>query len=191
MSRHVPLDASAVNTYEGAPSYSLRDRIGRMVWNVVWAVFARWSPVELHVWRRVILRAFGAKIHKTAKVYPSTQVWLPSNLVMEQFSCLAGDVICYCMAPIHVGEYCTVSQRSTLCAGTHDIRDPNFQLKTKPIKLGARCWVAAEAFVGPGVTIGDGAVVGARGVVMRDVAPWTVVAGNPANVVGPRELRPA
>ena len=189
MSRQTPLDASEVNTYQGAPSYSFKDRLWRMTWTIAWAILARWSPVELHVWRRVILRAFGAKIHKTAKVYPSTQVWLPSNLVMDQFSCLAGDVICYSMAPIHVGEYCTVSQRSTLCAGTHDIRDPNFQLKTKPIHLGDRCWVAAEAFVGPGVTIGEGAVVGARGVVTRDVAPWTVVAGNPAKVVGMRELR--
>ena len=189
MSRQTPLNAREVNTYEGAPSYSLRDRLMRMTWNVVWAVFARWSPVELHVWRRVILRAFGAKIHKTAKVYPSTQVWLPSNLEMDQCSCLAGEVICYSMAPIHVGEYCTVSQRSTLCAGTHDIRDPHFQLMTRPIRLGARCWVAAEAFVGPGVTIGEGAVVGARGVVMRDVEPWTVVAGNPAVPVGKRVLR--
>jgi putative colanic acid biosynthesis acetyltransferase WcaF len=59
------------------------------------------------------------------------------------------------------------------------------RLVTAPIRIGPGAWVAAGAFIGPGVTVGDGAVVGAGAVVMRDVEPWTVVAGNPAVFLAP------
>ena len=59
----------------------------------------------------------------------------------------------------------------------------------KPIIIGDRAWVAAEAFIGPGVTVGEGAVVGARAAVFKDVEPWTVVGGNPARVIKTRTIK--
>nr|WP_281380118.1 hypothetical protein [Prosthecomicrobium pneumaticum] len=55
-----------------------------------------------------------------------------------------------------------------------------------PIAVGEEAWLCADAFIGPGVTVGRGAVVGARAVVVRDVAERTVVAGNPARPIGVR-----
>jgi putative colanic acid biosynthesis acetyltransferase WcaF len=95
-------------------------------------------------------------------------------------------VTVYNMAKITLSDRALVSQGAHLCAGTHDIEDEHFQLKTRPITLGSRAWIAAEAFVGPGVSIGDGAVLGARGCAFRDLEPWTVYAGNPARVLRPR-----
>jgi putative colanic acid biosynthesis acetyltransferase WcaF len=91
------------------------------------------------------------------------------------------------MATISLGAHATVSQGAHLCAGAHDVDDVNFQLTTKPIAVGDRAWIAAEAFVGPGVTIGEGAVVGARGVAFRDLEPWTIYAGNPAREIRKRQ----
>lgn len=54
---------------------------------------------------------------------------------------------------------------------------------TAPITIGRGAWVAADAFVGPGVTVGERAVIGARASVFRDVEPWTVVSGNPARLI--------
>lgn len=108
---------------------------------------------------------------------------------MAEYSCLANDVDCYCVAPVELGPFSTVSQYSFLCTATHDYEDPEFRLVTKPIRIGAQSWVAAGAFIGPGVDVGAGAVVGARSVVVRDVAAWTVVAGNPAKAVKQRLLR--
>jgi putative colanic acid biosynthesis acetyltransferase WcaF len=85
------------------------------------------------------------------------------------------------MARITLGAHVTVSQDACLCAGSHDIDDPDFQLLTKPIVIGDHAWVAAGAFVGPGVTIGDGAVLGARAVTFKDLPEWEVYAGNPAS----------
>ncbi len=95
------------------------------------------------------------------------------------------------MAPISVGARTIISQRAHLCAGTHDHRDPAFQLYARPIRIDQDAWIAAEAFIGPGVTVGEGAVLGARGCAFADLDPWTVYSGNPAVSLGPRVMREA
>ncbi len=182
------LDARQSNPREGGPSFSLKHRLTRLAWGIVWRLLGRWTPVPLHAWRRFLLRCFGARIHATAKVYPRVEVWYPQNLSMEAYSCIASGVNCYCMAPISLGSYALVSQGAYLCAGTHDVDDPNFQLVTKPILIGNDAWVAAEAFVGPGVTIGNGAVLGARAVTFKNLDSMTIYAGNPAKALRRRKL---
>ena len=186
------LDAARSNPREGGASFSLANRLERAAFCLVWTLLARWTPRPgFHGWRRLILRLFGARIGKGAVIHPSVTIWLPRHLVMGRYAALAHGVDCYNMAPIELGDYATVSQRAFLCAGNHDHRDPDFQLVTAPIRIGAHAWVAAEAFVGPGVSVGDGAVLAARGCASRDLAPWTIHAGNPAVQVGTRALRPA
>ncbi len=85
----------------------------------------------------------------------------------------------------------TISQYSYLCAATHDYEDPRMALTAAPIKIGADAWVCACVFVGPGVTIGEGTVVGARSSVFSDVEAWAVVAGTPARFIKKRTLRTA
>jgi len=102
---------------------------------------------------------------------------------MGDNSCLADGVDCYSVALIQLGRSSLVSQRAFLCGATHDYTDPAFPLVPKPITIADGAWVAAEAFIGPGVTVGEGAVVGARACVTQDVEPWTVVVGNPARMV--------
>jgi putative colanic acid biosynthesis acetyltransferase WcaF len=179
-----PLSTARSNPLQGGPSFSFSNRLFRAVWSVVWFVFASWTPPLLHSWRRFLLRRFGAKIAESALVYGSARIWYPPNLEMAEHSCLGPRVNCYCMGKISLGAYALASQGAHLCAGAHDIDDPYFQLTTKPITIGARAWIAAEAFVGPGVTVGEGAVLGARGVAFKDLAPWCVYMGNPA-----REIR--
>jgi putative colanic acid biosynthesis acetyltransferase WcaF len=97
-------------------------------------------------------------------------------------------VILYALGPITIGARATVSQNAHLCAGTHDHRRRDFALLKQPIVIGEGAWICADAFVGPNVRVGDFAIVGARGVAMRDVAPWAIVAGNPARKVGQRQF---
>lgn len=170
-------------------SYSLANKIGRVVWQWVWLLLFRPSPRICFAWRRLLLRLFGARIGKHVHVYPSANIWAPWNLQMDEYSCLAGDVDCYCAGLITIGPHATVSQYSYLCAAGHDISDPHMQLFTAPITIGPGAWVCAGAFVGPGVAIGEGAVVAARAVVVKDVPPWDVVGGNPAKFIKKRELR--
>jgi putative colanic acid biosynthesis acetyltransferase WcaF len=174
------LDARKTRPLEGGASFSLGNRISRALWQISWAVLAAWTPRPFFAWRTTLLRLFGADIAPSARVYGNTRVWYPPNLTMAENALMGPGVNCYNQGQISIGAKAIVSQGAHLCAGTHDINDPNFQLITKPITIGAGAWVAAEAFVGPGVTIGEGAVLGARGVAFRDIEPWAVYAGNPA-----------
>ena len=185
-----PLHANRTNPREGGPTFSLKNRIERLVWSIAWHALGIWTPVPFHAWRRFLVRIFGARVAGTAKIYPGVSIWYPRNLAMQNYACLGRSVICYDMDKVVLGPYALVSQRAHLCCGSHDIDDPNFQLFTKPINIGKNAWIAAEAFVGPGVTVGEGAVLGARGVAVHDLDPWTVYIGNPARSIRKREKIP-
>lgn len=163
-----------------------RNRAARVIWGAVWSTLYRWSPTPLHGWRRMLLRLFGARIGAGAHPYPRARIWAPWNLTMGEHSSLANDVDCYSVAAVRLGDHVTVSQYSYLCTASHDHRDPAMPLTSAPIEIGSRAWIAADCFIGPGVTVGEGAVVGARSTVMHDVGAWLVVAGHPAQPRGQR-----
>ena len=170
--------------------HSRGSRVTRAIWNVAYVLLFCPSPRICHRWRNWLLRLFGAKLHPTAQVYPRARIFLPCQLIMGKYSCVADDVEVYCPRPITIGDYSTVSQHSYLCGATHDYKDVKHPLIPMPITIGRRCWVAADVFVAPGVTIGDGTVVGARSSVFKDLSAWVVASGTPAAVIRKRELGP-
>lgn len=171
-----------------APSFPLRHKVLRASFAIVWLLAARWTPPPMRRWRLFILRLFGAQIHATASVRGGAKIWYPPNLKMEAHSVLADGVKCYNMAEIAIGEGTIVSQGAFLCGGTHDFRLGSNPLQTRPIALGPRVWVAAEAFVAPGTDVPEGCVIGARAVVSGELSAWTVYAGNPARRIKAREF---
>jgi putative colanic acid biosynthesis acetyltransferase WcaF len=177
----VPLEGAEPLDYPSP--HSRANQLMRILWRVVWLFAYRPSPTVFHAWRRFLLRVFGAKIANDAYPHPSVKIWAPWNLEMGSLSCLGPDVDCYSVDSVVIGSRATVSQYSFLCTATHEYRIPNRPVVTSPIVICERAWIAADAFIGPGVTIGEGAVVGARSSVYRDVEPWTVVAGNPARIL--------
>lgn len=183
-----PLDASAAKPLEGGASFSLGNRLARLAWGTAWLLLARFTPPPLHGWRRLVLRAFGAKVGRGARVHGSAAIWLPANLELGE-NCLIGPrVRLYNQGHIAIGDRTVVSQGAHLCASSHDVRDPDFQLVLRPITIGARCWIAAEAFVGPGVTMHDRSVLAARAVLIEDAQADTIYRGNPAAAIRSRGL---
>ncbi|MBX7539568.1 putative colanic acid biosynthesis acetyltransferase [Qipengyuania sphaerica] len=184
-----PLDARASGSRSGGPSFSLGNRIGRALWTLCWLLLARWTPPPLHGWRALVLKLFGAKLGRGCRVHASVNVWWPANLELGDNVLIGPGARLYNQGRITIGSDSIVSQRAHLCASTHDVSDPNFQLVVRPVSIGAQCWVAAEAFVGPGVTMGEGSVLAARGALFEDAESWTIYRGNPAAAVKPRALR--
>jgi len=177
-----------IDTYTGS-SFSLKNKIARLIWNFTYFVVFKYSPKPFHEWRSVILRLFGAKIGKGVHIYPKVKIWAPWNLEIHDQVGVANGVDLYSQGKIILGYRSIISQRSYICTGTHDFNLKGHPLYTRPITVSKFAWVAAEAFIGPGVTIGEGAVVGARGVVFKDVEPWAVVGGNPAKFIKKREFK--
>lgn len=171
-----------------ARKYSRTELVRRVLWMFGRLLF-RFSPRPLFGWRRFVLRLFGAQVGKGVHIYNSAVIYMPWNLCIGDWSAVGEEALIYNLGMITIGEQVTISQRAHLCAGTHDYTDPGMPLLKPPITIEDRAWVCADAFVGPGVTVGEGAVVGARAVIMRDVEPWMVVAGNPAKPIKRRVLR--
>jgi putative colanic acid biosynthesis acetyltransferase WcaF len=170
-------------TFTLLPPPSLGDKARRTLFRIVWVLLCLPTPPPLHAWRRLILRLFGAKIGRGVQVYPSVRIWAPWKLTMEDGSQMGPGVDCYNVSHVTVGAGAKISQRVFLCPGTRDFRLPDMPAIVADIRIGPRAWLAAEAFVGAGVDIGERAVVGARAVVMKSVEAGVVVAGNPARPV--------
>ncbi len=170
-----------------AQKYEWGEIVRRVLWGAG-AVLFRWTPRLLYGVRNTLLRLFGAEIGKNVRIHPSATIYFPWNVSIDDWSSVGEDAMIYNLGPIEIGERVTVSQRAHLCAGTHDATDPAMPLQKPPISVGDQAWVCADAFVGPGVTVEEGAVVGARAVVVKDVEAWTIVGGNPARPLRDREL---
>ncbi len=170
--------------------FSFSSKIRRFIWNFVYLILFRPTPGwTFHGWRVFLLRCFGAKIGSHCIIFPSCKIWAPWNLELGSFVCLADNVDCYSVSLIKIGSKVTLSQRTFICTASHDISTLSRPLIHKPIVIEDHAWICAEAFVGLGVTIGEGAVVGARSVVSKNVDKWTVVAGNPAVFIKKRVLK--
>ena len=162
---------------------------GELCARVLWACcqpLFRWSPRLCWGWRRFLLRAFGAKIGAQVHIHPAARIFIPWNLEVGAWSYVGFDCLLYNLGPMKIGERVTISQRAHLCGGSHDFRDESMPLIKAPVTIGDGVWICADAFVGPGVTIGARAVVGARAVAVRNVAEGRIVVGNPARVAGSR-----
>ena len=170
------------------PPPSISNKLARAAWGIARMLLFRPTPAPLHAWRRLILRGFGARVGSRVAVYPSALIWAPWNLTIDAGATIGGGAIIYNVDHITVGRPAVISQGAHLCTASHDHNAPTFDLVTAPILIGEEAWIAADAFIGPGVTIAHGAVVGARAVVVKSVDERVVVAGNPARAVGTRAI---
>lgn len=167
--------------------WTFGDRILRVLWMYCGAVLFRLSFHNWYALRRGLLRMFGAKIGRGVRVRPTARIEIPWNLQIDDHAAVGDYAILYSLGKIHVGRLSVISQYAHLCAGTHDHTDPSFPLLRLPITIGEDVWVAADAFIGPDVTVGNHSIVGARASVFSDVPPDVIVGGNPAKIIKPRE----
>jgi putative colanic acid biosynthesis acetyltransferase WcaF len=171
-------------------SLSFTNKTCRFIWGIVYVFFYRpFSLPVFHTWRNSVLRLFGAKIGAGSVIHASVKIWAPWNLEIGQRTAIGPQVECYNPARIKIGNKVTISQKSYLCTATHDYTTLEKPLITKNITIDDYAWVCADVFIAPGITIGQGAVVGSRAAVFKDIEPWTVVGGNPAKFIKKREIK--
>lgn len=177
------LDITANRT---AQKYPWQEQVLRVLWLVVGKPLFWASPRPLFGWRRWLLRRFGATIGQGVNIYPSATIYFPWKLTVGDWSAIGEGAMIYNLGPISIGEQVTISQRAHLCAGTHDHTDATMPLVKPPIVVRDQAWICADAFIGPNVTVGEGAIVAARAVAVKDVEAWTIVGGNPASFIKAR-----
>lgn len=174
-----------VHGNRAAQKYSRHEQFLRVAWSLgSWLV--RLSPRPFFGWRRMVLRLFGARVGTQVRLYSSSRIYMPWNVEIDDWAALGEEVFVYSLGKVRIGKNASLSYRSHVCAGAHDLEDPALPLLKLPVCIEEGAWVGTEAFIGPGVTVGRGAVVGARAVVVKDVGPFDIVAGNPARFIRKR-----
>ncbi|HWA07878.1 MAG TPA: putative colanic acid biosynthesis acetyltransferase [Opitutaceae bacterium] len=176
----MPADAPYLGQNCTTP-YPRSELFRRGIWAFVQATLFRWSPRPLHGFRARLLRLFGADIPRPAEVviFPTARVTFPWKLTLLPRSMVGPQVHLYNLAPITLHRGANISQNCHLCAGTHDYTRWSMPLVARAIVVQENAWLGADVFVGPGVTIGELCVVGARSVVVKDLPARMVCAGNP------------
>jgi len=180
-----------IDLRQSVQHWPLKTKVKRAAWELTQFFLFRPTPKRLgNPWRVWLLKRFGAQIRGPVLIHQSCRILQPWHLDMGEFSAVASNVNIYNFAPVVIGPMSVVSQGVYLCTGSHDYTHPHMPLTWAPITIGSECWVAADAFVSPGVHIGNGTVVGARSVVTKSLPEWTVCAGNPCKPIKPRLINP-
>jgi len=168
------------------PSFRGRSAVVVQLWWIVQATLFAMSPQFMFGWRRWLLRLFGARVGAGVLLRPSVRVIYPWKVSIGDYAWIGDDVVIYSLGDIEIGAHAVISQRSYLCAASHDYTQQDFPIFAKKVTVEAEAWLATDVFVAPGVTVGSGSVVGARSSVFHDLPRRMVCVGSPAKAIKPR-----
>ncbi|MDQ6763764.1 MAG: putative colanic acid biosynthesis acetyltransferase [Bacteroidota bacterium] len=182
MISHDPNDPDAYKR----PVFSTADKLKRLAWQITWFFVCSWTPATFHGWRAFILRTFGARLGKSNFIYPSCKIWAPWLLKTEDVITIGPGVEIYNPGGVYLGHHSVLSQDAYLCGATHDYNSKDFTYLQKTINIAPYSWICAKAIVLPGVICGEGSVLGAGSVTSKNLEPWMIYAGNPAQFVKKR-----
>ncbi|MFT5738663.1 MAG: putative colanic acid biosynthesis acetyltransferase WcaF [Maribacter sp.] len=177
---------SQVTAYDSP--WSVSQRIKMLVWEYVWLLFCSWTPKPANAWRLFWLKLFGCTIYGKPFVHQRARIQIPWNLILHNHACLGDRANAYTLGVIEIFEHATVGQEVYLCTGTHAFDKASMNLITSKITICKGVFIGARAFVMPGITVGENAIIGAGSLVTRNVDANTIVGGNPAKLIKTRNL---
>ena len=158
------------------------------MWSIAKPAF-HLSPRNMFRWRSFLLRIFGAKVGKNVNIYPSAIIYMPWNLKIGDFSSIGEWALIYSIGKIDIGRAVTISHKAQLCSATHEYENPKLPLIKKKIVINDFAWICTDAFIGPGCDVGEGSIIGAKSVVLKNIDKWGVFVGNPAKFLKNREIK--
>jgi putative colanic acid biosynthesis acetyltransferase WcaF len=156
------------------------------IWWLIQSTLFGCSPQFMYAWRNFLLRLFGAKIGRNVIIRPTVRVTYPWKLTIGDNAWVGDHAELYTLGNITIGKNAVVSQKSYLCTGSHDFQSEAFDIYQKPIVIEDEAWVAADVYIAPGITVGKGAVIGARSSVFSDMPAGMICIGSPAKPIKPR-----
>ena len=178
-----------LSSFKLPPGFRGRSAVTVQLWWLVQSTFFACSPQFMFAWRRWLLRLFGAQIGNGVLIRPSVKVTYPWKVVIGDYAWIGDDVVLYSLGDIAIGDNAVVSQRSYICAASHDYTKSDFPIFAKKVTIGSESWLATDVFVAPGVFIGKGAVIGARSSVYANMPERMICIGNPCKPIKSRSVK--
>src|ERR1022692_929675 len=158
------------------------------LWIIIRLVLFQLCPLSLSPLKRMVLRAFGARVGRNVTIKPQVKITFPWKLTIGDHVWLGEECWLLNLERIVIGNNVCISQRAFLCTGSHNYKLPSFDLIVKPITLENGSWIGADAWIGPGVTVGTHAVLTAGSVAGKSLEPYGIYRGNPAKLVKQRVI---
>ena len=166
-------------------------RLQEALWLLVRLGLFELCPFGCYSLKASVLRLFGARVGQGVVIKPGVKITFPWKLELGDHVWLGEDCWLLNLDRITIASHVCLSQRAMLCTGSHDYTSPTFDLVVKPIRVERGAWIAADAWVGPGVAVGEHAILAAGSVATRDLESFGIYQGNPALKTRVRELRPS
>jgi putative colanic acid biosynthesis acetyltransferase WcaF len=170
------------------PDFRGRSAFLCQLWWLVQDSLFRLSPQFMYGFRATLLRLFGAKIGRNVLLRSTVRVTYPWKIEIGDHVWVGDDCVFYSLGNITVGSNVAVAHGVYFCTGLHDYTKIDFPIGAKPIHICDEVWLPNDTFVGPGVTIGRGAIVGARSTVLHDLPEGMICVGSPAKPLRPRVI---
>jgi len=178
-----------INLIKSNQKLTAKEKIRRLSWSLCSPPIFNLPGRLFSPLRVCLLRLFGSQIGNKVLICSGVHIWLPWNLHIGNHSAIGRKVEIYGYAPIYIGSDTVISQYAYLCGASHDYESSSMDLTSEPIKIGNYCWIAANAMITQGVSIGEGTVIGARSVVTKSMPEWIVAAGIPARIIKDRVIK--
>lgn len=170
-------------------AWSRHEIVRVRLWEVVWNLLIRWLPKPAYPIYALWLKAFGCRVEGRPFVAPSVRIFAPWQLSLGDKACIGYKAEIYNLGPVSIGDHVTVAQYAYLCNGTHDLEKESLPLLVGAMQLGSKVFVGAKAIVLPAVSMAEGSVLGAGGVLATDTEPYGIYVGNPARYLKPRIIK--
>jgi putative colanic acid biosynthesis acetyltransferase WcaF len=177
------LDQYSVGDY--SPGVSL---LKQLLWFFIGDPIVRSRLIPISVLKVWILRSFGAKIGIGIRIKPGVQIKFPWRLTIGDHCWIGENVWLDNVAPVILQNHICLSQGVYLCTGNHNWQDIAFCLMPAPIQIHSGSWIAAKAVIGPGVVVGEGAVLCLGSVANGSLEAMTIYAGNPSVPIKKRSI---
>lgn len=159
----------------------------RTLWYITNVVFFK-SAFPVSSIKCLLLRLFGAKVGTGVVIKPYVNIKYPWLLEIKNHVWIGEEVWIDNLAQVTIGNNCCISQGAMLLCGNHDYKKSSFDLITGSITLEDGVWIGAKTVVCPGVTCHSHAVLTVGSVASKDLEPYTIYRGNPAQVVKKRTI---
>jgi putative colanic acid biosynthesis acetyltransferase WcaF len=160
----------------------------RFLWFIINALFFINPLNPLSNIKTRLLRIFGSKIGSSVVIKPRVNIKYPWRLTVGNHSWIGENVWIDNLAPVYIGSNVVVSQGAMLLTGSHDYKEEAFDLLVKDIRLEDGAWIGAKSIVCPGVVCYTHSVLSVGSVATRNLEPYTIYQGIPAEKKRDRAL---
>ena len=169
--------------------YKFNQKLKIYFWKLINKTIYRIIPNQIRKPRIWMLRFFGAEIESSVFIHRNSNIEHPWNLKMGELSSIGEGAWIYCLDKITIGKKCTIGKNVSLITGSHDIKDLEFKLITKPIVICDGSWITTGVCILPGVTVSEFSVISAMSVLDCDTNSFDVYSGFPAKFIKKRNFR--